>query len=348
VRLVVRAPNWVGDVVMATPSFRALRAKFAGAHITAIVNRNVRPVLDDSPWFDEFLEVGPEDKGFFGTLRTAKRLRRGRYDLGVLFTNSFRSALVMRLGRVKGRVGYRRDLRSHLLTERLEPRRERGRYVPVSMVDYYLGICGYLGCDVSDRRLQLYYRDSLEGELDAFSRRRGIDWGRRVVVMNPGASFGASKRWPVEHFARAAEMLSEDRSIQVVVICAPSERELARSVAMEAHTPVVSLHEEPAGLDLLKPLIRRASLLITNDTGPRHYACALDTPVVTVIGPTDPRWSDTRFDKETLVCVEVECGPCQRRTCRTDHRCMRRITPERVAEAARTLLEKFPSRRRKP
>jgi heptosyltransferase-2 len=343
-RLLVRAPNWVGDAVMATPAFRALRAKFAGAHVTAVVNRNVRPVLEDSPCFDAFFEVGPRDKGLFGTLRAAKRMRRDRYDLGVLFTNSFRTALVMWLGRVKGRVGYGREMRGFLLTERLEPRQEHGRYVPAPMVDYYLGICGYLGCDVSDRRLELHYRPALERELDAYSRRRGIDWSRRVVLLNPGSSFGASKCWPVEHFARAAERLCEEKDVQAVAICAPDERDLAKAIALEAHCAVVSLHEEPAGLDLLKPLVRRAALLVTNDTGPRHYAAAFGTPVVTIFGATDPRWSDTGFEKEAAVSVKVDCAPCQRPRCRTDHRCMRWVTPEMVVEAARKLLKQFPKR----
>jgi heptosyltransferase-2 len=338
-RLLVQVPTWVGDVVMATPAFRALRAKFPDAHITGVVGRNIRPVLEDSPWFDDFLETG-SGKGFFATLRAAKQIRRGEYDLGVLFTNSFRTALLMRLGHVKGRVGYGRELRGFLLTERLSPRRENGHYVPAPMVDYYLAICGYMGCDISDRRLELHYRPELESRLDEYSRRLGIDWSRRVVVMNPGASFGSSKCWPVEHFAAAADLLAREKDIQTVVTCAPAERDLARSVALQAHSHVVSLHEEPAGLDLLKPIIRRASLLITNDTGPRHYASAFDTPVVTIIGATDPRWSDTHFEKERLISVKVDCAPCQRKRCHTDHRCMRWVTPEMVVEAARELLNR--------
>ncbi len=341
-RVIVRAPNWVGDVVMATPAFRAIRARFADAHITAVVNRNVRPVLEDAPWFDAFFEVGPEDKGFFGTLRAAKRLRRGGYDLGILLTNSFRTALAMRLGRVRNIVGYAREGRRFLLTEALEPKKEKGEFIPAPMVDYYLALCAYLGCDVSDDRMELCWRPSLEGECDAYAARRGIDPSRRIVLMNPGAAFGSSKCWPAEHFARAAEQLCEDKDVQVVVTCAPAERDLARSIALESRAPVVSLDEEPAGLALLKPLVRRAAILITNDTGPRHYAAALDTPVVTLFGPTDPRWSDTGFAKEVTIRLNVECAPCQRPRCRADHRCMRRITPESVVDAARGLMRKFP------
>ena len=341
-RVIVRAPNWVGDVVMATPAFRALRAKFPDETLAVIVNRNVRPVIEDAPWFDEVIEAGPEDRGFFGMLRAAKRLRRGEFDVGILLTNSFRTALEMRLGRVKHIVGYARECRSFLLTEGLTPQKENGRYVPAPMVDYYLSICAYLGCDVSDRRLELFYRSTLDQELDAYCARRGIDGSKRVVVMNPGAAFGSSKCWPAEHFARAAEMLAGDRDVQVVITCAPNERDLARSIALESHAAAISLDAEPSGLALLKPLIRRAALLITNDTGPRHYAAALDTPVVTIFGPTDPRWSDTGFAREIAVSEAVECAPCQRPRCRTDHRCMRRITPERVVQAARELMSRYP------
>ena len=333
-------------MVTATPAFRTLREHFDGARVTVAVGRNARPVLDDAPWFDDVVEVTPEDKGIVGTFRLGARLRRGRFDLGVLFTNSFRTGLVMRLAHVRHIVGYTRELRGFLLTDSLRPRRENGKFLPAPILDYFLELCRLVGCDVSNRRLELFYREEVARDLEAFSRRHGIDWTRRVVVMNPGASFGTAKCWPTGHFARAAEMLCEEKDVQVVVICAPSERALARSVAHEARCEVTSLHEEPAGLDLLKALIDRAALLITNDTGPRHYAAALDTPVVTIFGPTDPRWSDTQFAKERIVSVDVECAPCQLRYCPVDHRCMRWVKPEMVVEAARELLEKFPKRPR--
>ena len=345
-RILVMAPSWVGDVVMATPAFRSLRKGFDAAHITVAVRRNARPVLEDSPWFDEIVAVCPEEHTFFGTLRLGARLRRRAFDLGVLLTNSFRTAAVMRLAHVRHIIGYSREARGFLLSERLKPLRENGKFVPAPMVDYYLELCGRLGCDVTDRRLELFYRDELTRELDDFSRRRGIDWTRRVVVMNPGASFGSSKCWPTEHFARATEMLAEEKDVQVVVICAPAERVLAQSVAEEARCDVVSLHEGPAGLDLLKVLIDRAALLITSDTGPRHYAAALDTPVVTIFGPTDPRWLDTQFAKERIVSVDVECAPCQLKRCPVDHRCMRWVKPEMVVDAARKLLRKYPKSKR--
>lgn len=340
--ILVMTPTWVGDVVMGTPAFRAIRQRFADARITAAVSGNTRPVFDDAPWFDEVVSVGPEDKGIAGTFRLAARLRRGRFDLGVLFPNSFRTGLVMRLAHVRRIIGYTRELRGFLLTRSLKPRRENGRFVPTPMVGYYLELCRLLGCDTSDRRLELLYRDEVARETDVFSRRHGIDWTRRVVVMNPGASFGTSKCWPVEHFARAAELLSEDADVQVVVTCAPAERDLARSVAEEADCEVTSLHDEPAGLDRLKVLIDRAALLITGDTGPRHYAAAFDTPVVTLFGPTDPRWSDTGYEKERIVSVDVECAPCQLKYCPADHRCMRWLKPEMVVDAARELMKKFP------
>ena len=341
-RMLMMAPSWIGDVVMATPAFRSLRERFAGARITLAIRRNARPVLDDAPWFDDVVEVSEADHSFFGTFRLAKRLHREEFELGVLFANSFRTALVMRLARVGRIFGYRRDFRGMLLSDRIEPPREDGKFVPTPAREYYLELARRLGGDVSNRAMQLFYRDEVARAFEAFTRRRGIDCSKRLIVMNPGASFGSSKCWPVAHFAQAADELGADRNVQVVVICAPSERELARAVADHAQSEVVSLHEEPAGLDLLKVLIDRAALLITNDTGPRHYAAAFDTPVVTVFGPTDPRWSDTGFEKERIVRIDVECAPCQRKRCPIDHRCMRLLKPERVVDAARELLDKHP------
>jgi heptosyltransferase-2 len=340
-RILIMAPSWVGDVVMATPAFRALRRRFADAEITLAIRRNPRPVIDDAPWFDRVIEIDERGRTLFGTFRLARRLRDEAFDLGVLLVNSFRSALVMRLARVRRVVGYRRDGRAWLLSGGPTPPREGRRFVPVSALDYYLELARHLGADVSDRRMALFYGDRVARAFDDFARRCGIDTTRRLVVLNPGASFGSSKCWPVEHFARTAEALAAD-DVQVVVICGPAERELAQAVAREAGCEVVSLHGEPAGLDLLKVLIDRATLLITNDTGPRHYAAAFDTPVVTVFGSTDPRWSDTGFERERIVRIDVECAPCQRKTCPVDHRCMRLLKPELVIGAARELMNRVP------
>ncbi len=116
-RVCIRAPNWVGDVAMATPAFRAVRTALPRARVTLVVRSSVEPVLRGAPWFDETLVYRPNGRAVREFVRCARRLRRPRHDLGILLPNSFSSALMLRLAGVRRRVGYQRDKRSFLLTD---------------------------------------------------------------------------------------------------------------------------------------------------------------------------------------------------------------------------------------
>jgi heptosyltransferase-2 len=166
----------------------------------------------------------------------------------------------------------------------------------------------------------------------------GLRTGQPIVVLNPGASFGPAKRWLPERFADVADRLVERRGAAVFVSCGPKEIDTARAIARQMSRPATVLANPVMRLGPSKALIRRASLLITNDTGPRHFANALGTPVVTIFGPTDPQWTATESPTERSLTVNVHCGPCMKRNCPLDHRCMTRVTSEMVLAQAQALL----------
>jgi heptosyltransferase-2 len=163
---------------------------------------------------------------------------------------------------------------------------------------------------------------------------------REVICLNPGAAFGAAKHWESSSFARLAQRFADERGAGVVVLCGPGERELAREIAATAKRPsVYSLADAPLSLGLTKAFIRRAALLITTDSGPRHFAAAFNRPVVTLFGPTHIAWTETFFDRAVHLQKKVPCGPCQERLCPTrDHRCMKELMPDDVFHAATELL----------
>ena len=159
-----------------------------------------------------------------------------------------------------------------------------------------------------------------------------------LVILNPGAQYGAAKCWLPEYFAGVSDRLIAERGATVIVSSAPKERKIVEEIARHATRPFVDLGKVGVGLGGLKDVIRRADLMITNDTGPRHIAAALGVPVVTVFGPTHPEWTEIDFALERQVAVKVFCGPCQRKTCPLDHRCMTGVTPERVFATGIDLL----------
>lgn len=342
-RILVVVPNWVGDAVMATPALRAIRRRFPNAKITYLMRPYLTELFGGLPWFNEILYwPGPHRPGRSKqtTLRLLKELKQGDFDVAAILTNSFRSALVTSLAKIQRRVGYDREGRGMLLTDKLLADRYNGRYLPVSAVKYYLCLASYLGCDCSDTSLELACDSASEQELDGLFARYNIDKDRPYIVVNPGASFGSAKRWPEQYFARVADAMSEKLDANVLIVCGPREIGMAEEVGRKMQRPAYALTDPVVGLGALKPLIRRSKLLITNDTGPRHFATAFKRPVVTVFGSTDPRWTETLYPNERIVRVDVECGPCMKRTCgEKHHKCMWDLKPQMVIDRAMELMD---------
>jgi heptosyltransferase-2 len=342
--LAVFLPNWIGDAVMATPALRALRDRYRAGRIVGVVRPYVAGLLEGCDWFDELILADKGRRGQ-GVLAVARRLRCRAIDLAVLLPNSFRSALTAWLGRCRRRVGYARYGRSPLLTDALRPVRDaRGRLTPSPVLDAYNRLAERAGCQPPGRKMELFATPADEAAADRVWEIAGLA-RREVVCLNPGAAFGSAKHWPAEYFAALARDLAGSRGSGVLVLCGPGERDLARQIVTAAcHPNVHSVADaEAAGgpalsLGLTKACVRRADLLVTTDSGPRHFAAAFDRPVVTLFGPTHVAWTETFFPRAVHLQKRVDCGPCQRRVCPLDHRCMTRLTPAEVFAAATALL----------
>ncbi|MBE3069354.1 MAG: lipopolysaccharide heptosyltransferase II [Planctomycetes bacterium] len=336
-RILVRCPNWVGDLVMATPTFDCLRASFPHARIAAVVRRYARGVIEGGPWFDEVIDC--DDKSAAGFTQTVRRLRAFGADAAVLLPNSLRSLLTVRLAGIGRVYGYRRGFRGLLLSDGPAPLRDGRTIRPVPMMRYYLDICRWLGLPVpEDPRPRLYVGEEAERFARAALARYGVGPDDVVVGLNPGAKFGSSKCWPVEHFARLAERLQESLGCKILLFAGPGEDVLADRIVRAGRARLINTGPDRVDLARLKPLVRRCNLLVTNDTGPRHYAVAFDVPTVVIMGPTDPRYTDANLERTVVIRKDLDCSPCHKKTCPTDHRCMTAITPEEVFEACERML----------
>ncbi len=342
-RILMVMPNWVGDLVLATPAMRAMRDRFSASHISFLVKPHLADILAGGDWMNEVI-LWPSGKGRTrpqrrqGFLGLAAQLREHHYDWAVLLTNSFRSAMLARLAGIKRRVGYDRDGRGLLLTDKLLASKANGKFLPVPMTRYYNAIARYLGCRDCPSRLELFTTPQEEAVVEQTIIEAGLEPGRPIIVLNPGASFGPAKCWLPERFAEVGDALAREHGAAVFITCGPRETEIARQVANRMRQAPIVLDRPVLGLGPSKALIRRASLLVTNDTGPRHFGNAFGTPVVTIFGPTDPEWTATDAEHERSLMVPVDCGPCMKRVCPLDHRCMTLVSSEMVLEKARVLL----------
>jgi len=329
----VRLPNWVGDVVMATPALAALRAAHPEAEIVAEGRPYLAGLVRGLTSIDAFL---PEARG---TRARVRSLRAGRFDWVVLLPDSVRSALAPFLARVPVRAGYARDpLRRALLTHGLVPPAEGGRRVPISMVERYLRITRALGCADADRRTRLAVDTALREVVAKRLAEAGLAPRQRTLLVTPGASFGSSKLWPPGHFAVACDQIGRRHGLAVVIAPGPGEEALAEAIARGMQEHAVVLAEPPTTLAELVALIAGAALQLGNDTGPRHIAVALGVPAVVLIGPTDPRHTAHQLERQRVLREDVACSPCGLKACPIDQRCMTRIAPERVVAAAAELL----------
>lgn len=339
-RVLVVIPNWVGDVVLATPVLAALRAHYAGGHVSFLMRRYVAEVVAGGGWHDDEL-YWPGGRGLgreWGLLGLAREIRRRRFDVALLLTNSFRSALAAWLGCIPRRVGDARDGRAWMLTDRVWSRKIGGQFVPSPVLDHYAALAEQVGCRVTDRRLRLGITPEQEQAGQELLGHYGLDDGRPYALVNPGAAFGAAKCWLPERFAEVCDRLRAEQGLRPVLVGAPHERGLMAAIAGQARDGAICCGDPGTTLGSLKVLARHASLLVCNDTGPRHYGAAFEVPTVTIFGPTHQAWTDTDYAGEIKLQVPVECGPCQLRVCPLDLRCMTRLTTDMVMQAVAEIL----------
>lgn len=341
-------PNWVGDVVMATPMLRALRQHFSHARLVGVMRPYVAEVLAGTAWLDEAILCDRRDPARRGW-PLVRRLQRERFDVALLLPNSWRTALLARAAGARERIGYARGGRGCLLTRKLHPLKNGRRFAPVSAVDYFLELASALGCQSSSKQVELVTLPEDERAADAVWEKLGLPRRaggnginsvlRGPVVLNTGGAFGSAKLWPTPYFAALAQKLARVDGRHVLVLCGPHERELAREIVRAAaHPRVVSLAEEPLSIGLSKACVRRAGLMVTTDSGPRHFAAAFGVPVVTLFGPTHVGLSENYHPRAIHLQRDLECVPCQQRTCPLGHhRCMRDLSIDEVYRAVRQL-----------
>ncbi len=339
-RIGIFLPNWIGDVVMATPALRAVRKYFGQqAEVVGIMRPYVQEVLAGTHWLDEHLVY--HRHSLAGVRSLVSRLRRQRCDAVLLLTNSLSTGVFARLSGAPQRVGFAMHGRDLLLTHRLRPLRDGRNRVPYSAVDHYLEVVRVLGCTAHSKTPELATSDIDEQLVDQLWHQFGWHANDSVAVLNTGGAYGAAKTWPAEHFSNLARRLVLQNHLRVLFLCGPAERDSVARICQHANHPhIKSLAQQKLSIGLSKACVRRAQVMVTTDSGPRHFAAAFGVPVVTIFGSTDPRWSHNYPAASIDLQLDVDCGPCAKRLCPFEHhRCMRDLTVDHVAVATSSLLD---------
>lgn len=328
----VLLPNWLGDAAMCTPALRALRRRFPGSSIAVAGSKAVCELLHGLPWLDEVF-VLPHRPGIAEMFHQARKLRPYGKDLTVVFPHSFRAAFLARLIGSSRRIGYARNGRSLLFTDAIPPYSEGGRIRPVYMAQEYLDLVKCLGCEDDGTGLELRADPAA---MEDVRRRVESRLGKEgpLVGVAPGAAFGPSKRWPAERYGQVVNALTVQAHARCVLLTGPDESDTRAAVLSATQAPPAEVHDGQPSIENLKAAIAQLDLLICNDSGPRHIAVAFHVPVICIMGPTSPRYTAGPYEQGEVLRVNVDCGPCQKPVCETDHRCMTLISTERVIQAA--------------
>ncbi|RMG13889.1 MAG: glycosyltransferase family 9 protein [Planctomycetota bacterium] len=314
----------------------ALRRLAANAEILAHGKGAPLGILAGEGLYDRAEPVRRRGGPFWPWLE-GRRLHRacGPFDLALLLPNSLSSALCAWASGATERVGYALNGRAALLTRPLRVRRE-GLLRPVPMVDYYLGLLEALGAEVANVPRLPRLRVSAEAAAwaEAFFLRHGLAGNRPVWALNVGGSW-ETKRWLPRYAGQLVRRLRRE-GLQPLLLRGPDEQELAAAVCEAAGEPVPGA-DEVVGLTELVAVLARCALLVTTDSGPRHFGVAAGIPVLVLIGPTHPGYTAVDHPWLRLLCERTDCWPCHLKVCPLDFRCMRALTPERVLAAGNSL-----------
>ena len=339
-RLIVRAPNWLGDAVMALPALAALRQAHADATLIVAARASVAPL------FEEDTPVRPDTIVVVDDRSEAARLREANADAILLLPNSFASAWRARRAGIGERWGYRAGGRAWLLSRGVP--RPRGR---MHQIEYYRSLVKGLGIEGTGEegsaRPRMAARSQTLTKADALLRERGAPEGARLVGFAPGAAYGHAKQWPPDRVAAVIAGLHA-RGATAVLVGAPADRETARAIesSLPPGTPIVDLVGRTT-LRQLVGVVARCAAFVSNDSGAMHVAAALGVPLTAIFGPTDERVTSPGGLRHAeggpdIIVRDVFCRPCLLRECPIDHRCMKRIDTDTVLTSVTRQLAQSP------
>lgn len=325
--IIIRMPNWIGDFVMATPILSDVRRAFPKASITAMCRVGVCQLLEMDPNINEIFCFS-KTSGF--NRRDSRRdliekIRQGKYDLGILLTNSFSSSWWFYRGHVFYRIGYRGNFRSFLLTHPIRPPDQLRKQ---HLVKTYKMLLCVLGIPISETAPRLYLADQEIRAAQELLKQQGVQKGDILIGINPAATYGSAKCWLPERFTEVAHKLLQNEKVRLVFFGDQESIPLIKSICRTLPSRAINL----AGLTSLRELVSLISLcrvFLSNDSGPMHIADALNVPVVALFGSTSEIVTGP-FSQRRVIHKYATCSPCYKRSCPIDFRCMKAIEVEEV------------------
>jgi heptosyltransferase-2 len=335
-KILVRAPNWVGDAVMAIPALEAIRNTHASDEICVLARPAVADLFAGQPFADRILQYDfrGRHRGWWGREKLLAELRREKFSIAVLLQNAFDAAWLAWRSGIPERIGYARDARGLLLTKAIRVPAEGE--IPKHESHYYLELlrrAGWIETQPEIEPIRLHVAEASRASAESTLRNAGAGENTWRCAIAPGASYGAAKCWPPERFAQLADRLISECGADVIFFGTPGEMEISARIRTQMKSRAISLVGETSMRELAA-MFTSCSVFIGNDSGAMHVAAAAGLPVIGIFGSTDPEGTAPVTQQCTLIREPVSCSPCFLRRCPVDHRCMTRIGVDSVFTAA--------------
>ncbi|MDJ0829485.1 MAG: lipopolysaccharide heptosyltransferase II [Desulfobacterales bacterium] len=328
-RILVRAPNWIGDAVMTTPAMAAIRNTFPDAEISILAKPAIAELFQSHSACDRIIIFDKSNghKSIQGLWQLTRELKQSQFDMAILMQNAFQAAAITFLAGIPIRAGYRTDGRRLLLNYGI-PMGSKERQL--HHVDYYFNMVKALGIKGPNKHLTLECtKQETAWSQDTF--------GQQYAVIAPGATYGSAKKWKPERFAAVADSLGNQFDFKIVFIGDQGDQATGNQVAAQMQSQPINLIGKTSVRQMLA-IIASSRLLVTNDSGPMHVAAAFNTPLIAIFGSTDHQTTSPQSKNARMIYHRLDCAPCLKRHCPTDHACMEAVTVNDVMATANKLI----------
>lgn len=341
-RILIIAPNWIGDAVMSQPLLANLKVKYPQCQIDVLATSWVAPIYRACSEVQQVIEARLEHQQLQWGLRKqlARQLEEHQYDACYVLPNSLKSALIPWLANIPFRIGYLGEMRFGLINIALDNPSKINR---PPMAKHYLALSDALdhspemnANETGNPKLNisLEAKESISAKLQAASIKE-----KTIFVLCPGAEYGVTKRWPADHFAALAQQLiTHEPDVHVILLGSNGDHAMAESIRTQAKNDlqIHNIHNwcGKTSLDEAIALIGMSKILVSNDSGLMHIGAALKVPQVAIFGSSDPNHTPPLSNMAKVLWLNLPCSPCHKRECPLGHlKCLKEISPENVLDA---------------
>lgn len=338
-RILIVRTDKIGDLVLSTPVFKAVREAYPDSYIAVLVRPYTKDIIEGNPYIDEIITYDKTngDEDMLRDIGFITKLRKKKFDLALVLHPKNRSHIFTFFAGIPERVGYDKKM-GWLLTKRIPHIKQYGLK---HEIDYTLDLLRYIGIEPKDKELHVSVNRASEEKVAGIFSKNGISKNDIVITVHPGSSC-PSKRWKPERFAKVADELAEKYKAKIVIIAGPKDLSFGNKTAQSMKSPSLNLSGQTTVMDLVS-ILKRSHLFISNDSGPVHISCAAGTPTISIFGRNDRGLSPERWrpvgKRDVALHKDLGCDPCHSHNCKIGFKCLDAISVEEVISAAGRILE---------